>query len=54
MWFWFNIIVTAPAVVAAVAYTVPAEIAHVNHLKEHPNEWVPHPYLHKHKKVSNC
>lgn len=52
MWFWFNVFVTAPAVIAAIVYTVPDEIAHINHLKEHPKEWVPHPYLRKHKNVA--
>lgn len=52
MWKWFNIIVTGPAVVAAMIFTVPNEVAHIKHLKEHgPGEWVPHPYLRKRVKV---
>ena len=47
MWYWFNIIITAPALIATAAYTVPPEIKHLAHLKEHPSEFVGFPYLRK-------
>ncbi|KAJ3101438.1 hypothetical protein HDU97_001368 [Phlyctochytrium planicorne] len=51
-WFNLNLIFTIPAL-AAIAYVcLPKELAHIHHLHEHPNEYVPHPHLRKRKNVS--
>lgn len=56
MWWKINIFLVLPALIAVYlgllqvgAYTLPKEYAHIQHLKEHPNEWVAYPYLRKRK-----
>lgn len=50
MWKWFNILITAPALIACAFYTVPAEIKHLAHLKEHPTQWEGFSYMRKRNK----
>jgi hypothetical protein len=47
MWKWFNIILVAPSLIACALYTIPPEIKHINHLKEHPKEWEGYSYMRK-------
>ena len=51
MWFWFNIFLTAPCLIATAAYTIPPEIKHLHHLHEHPNQWEGYSYMRKRNKV---
>ncbi|KAJ3321672.1 hypothetical protein HDV06_003965 [Boothiomyces sp. JEL0866] len=47
MWLYFNIFITAPVLVATIAFAIPPEMKHIEHLKHHPNEWVGFAYLRK-------
>ena len=51
MWWWFNIVLTAPCLIATAAYTIPPEVKHIAHMKEHPNEWEGYSYMRKRVKV---
>ncbi|KAI8924993.1 hypothetical protein BC831DRAFT_462807 [Entophlyctis helioformis] len=48
-WLYINAIVVVPALLAVAYYTVPAEIEHLNHIREHPKEYIPWPHLRKRK-----
>lgn len=50
MWFWFNLILTYPALIATMFYTIPPEYKHIQHIKAHPEEkaeWKPFSYMRK-------
>ncbi|KAI9193270.1 cytochrome c oxidase, subunit VIa [Polychytrium aggregatum] len=49
--FWrkFNYFFTVPALLAVAVYSMPPELEHIKHLKEHPNEFHAFPYLRKRK-----
>jgi cytochrome c oxidase subunit 6a len=47
MWKWFNIVLVVPSLIACALYTIPPEIKHIKHLKEHPNEWQGYAYMRK-------
>jgi hypothetical protein len=51
MWWWFNIVLTAPCLIATAVYTIPPEITHIDHMKHHPNEWQAYSYMRKRTKV---
>jgi len=53
MWWWFNIVLTAPCLIATAVYTIPPEITHIDHLKHHPNEWQGYSYMRKRTKVTH-
>lgn len=49
--FWkkVNWFFTIPVLVLVAAYTLPGELKHIEHLKAHPNEYVPLPHMRKRK-----
>ncbi|KAI9094119.1 cytochrome c oxidase, subunit VIa [Phlyctochytrium arcticum] len=48
-WKKINYFLVAPALALVCWYVIPSEVAHINHLKEHANEFEPFPYLRKRK-----
>ncbi|KAI9344593.1 hypothetical protein BDR26DRAFT_857234 [Obelidium mucronatum] len=48
-WFWINVIVTVPALVAVGSYSIPIELEHMKHLLAHPREYEDLPYMRKRK-----
>ncbi|KAI8900823.1 cytochrome c oxidase, subunit VIa [Globomyces pollinis-pini] len=50
MWFWLNVFITTPILLATAVYTVPPEVKHLHHLQEHPREFVAYPYMRKRAK----
>ncbi|KAJ3328718.1 Cytochrome c oxidase subunit 6A1, mitochondrial [Blyttiomyces sp. JEL0837] len=48
-WFNLNIFLVVPALIGVAVWALPTEIHHIQHLKEHPNEYVAWPHLRKRK-----
>ena len=44
-----TVFLVIPALVAVGAYTLPAELSHIKHLEEHPNDFVAYPHMRKRK-----
>ncbi len=51
MWKKINLFLVVPGTVLVAMYSLPQELEHIHHLQEHPNEFVPMPYLRKRKNV---
>ena len=49
LWTKINIFLVFPALIAVGIYTLPAELNHIRHLEEHPNEYTAWPHLRKRK-----
>eukprot|EP00842_Homolaphlyctis_polyrhiza_P006667 jgi/Hompol1/7000/HPOL_005153-RA len=46
-WYWINLLLVAPALIASGIYVIPNEMEHIKHKYEHPNEYVPFQHLRK-------
>ncbi|TPX30996.1 hypothetical protein SmJEL517_g05579 [Synchytrium microbalum] len=48
-WWRINLFIVMPALILVGMYSVPKELEHIAHLKEHQKEFVNFPYLRKRK-----
>ncbi|KAJ3266834.1 hypothetical protein HK104_006015, partial [Borealophlyctis nickersoniae] len=49
MWMKINIFLVAPALAIAAYIIVPRELEHIEHMKQHPKEFIAFPYMRKRK-----